>query len=149
MTATRTAVAGAAGRPRTNVRGRLIYRIRALRREPTALMGGGLGLLLVYLVIAPIVAMLSDALIVAFADSARTGQPAGQLTTYYLARAFTSPVSGLLFWEPLLHTIVTAFGATLLALTLGASLAWLVVRTDMRGRNWFAGALVLPYMMPS
>src|SRR5207247_1856490 len=40
-------------------------------------------------------------------------------------------------------------GATLIALVLGGGLAWLVVRTDMPGRNWFATALVIPYMMPS
>ncbi|HEV8230117.1 MAG TPA: iron ABC transporter permease [Candidatus Limnocylindria bacterium] len=150
MTATHTAVAGAAtGRPRKSMRGRLVYRARAMRREPTALVGGGLALLLVYLVIAPIVAMLSDALVVGAADASRVGQPSGQLTTYYLSRTLSSPISSLLFWEPLQHTVVTALGATLLALSLGASLAWLVVRTDMPGRRWFAGALVVPYMMPS
>src|SRR5437867_485831 len=150
MTATRTAIAGAAtGRPRMDMRGRLVFRLRALRREPTAIVGGGLALLLVYLVIAPIVAMLTDLVIVAPADASRIAQPAGQLTTYYLARTLTSPVSSLLFWEPLQHTVVSALGATLVALTLGASLAWLVVRTDMPGRRWFAGALVVPYMMPS
>jgi iron(III) transport system permease protein len=150
MTATRTAIAGApTGRPRMDLRGRLVYRLRALRREPSAIAGGGLGLLLVYLVIAPIVAMLSDAVIVGLADGSRVGQPPGQLTTYYLTRTLTSQISGLLFWEPLQHTVVVALGVTLLALVLGASLAWLVVRTDMPGRRWFAGALVVPYMMPS
>jgi iron(III) transport system permease protein len=150
MTATRTAIADVAtGRPRLDLRGRLVYALRSLRREPTTVVGGGLALLLVYLVIAPIVAMLSDLIIVAPADATRIAQPAGQLTTYYLARTLTSPISSLLFWEPLQHTIVSALGATVLALGLGGSLAWLVVRTDMPGRRWFAWALVIPYMMPS
>ena len=144
-----TAVTAAVGRPRTDVRGRLIYRLRALRREPVGLAGGGLGLLLVYLVIAPIVSMLSDALVVAPADSLRVGQPAGAVTTYYVDRTLTSAISPLLFWDPLTHTVVVAVGTTALALGLGASLAWLVVRTDMPLRRWLAGALVVPYMMPS
>jgi iron(III) transport system permease protein len=144
-----TAITAVDGRPRMDVRGRLLYRLRALRREPVGLAGGGLGLLLVYLVIAPIVSMLSDAIVVAPADSLRIGQPGGAATTYYVERTLTSPISQLLFWDPLAHTIVVALGTTALALTLGASLAWLVVRTDMPLRRWLAGALVVPYMMPS
>lgn len=144
-----TAIAAVGGRPRMDARGRLMYRLRALRREPIGLAGGGLGLLLVYLVVAPIVSMLSDAVVVAPADSARIAQPVGTLTAYYLDRSLTSPISQLLFWDPLTHTIVVALGTTALALTLGASLAWLVVRTDVPLRRWLAGALVVPYMMPS
>jgi iron(III) transport system permease protein len=144
-----TAITAVDGRPRTDVRGRLVYRLRALRREPVGLAGGGLALLLVYLVIAPIVSMLSDAVVVAPADSLRIEQPGGAVTAYYLDRTFTSPISPILFWDPLVHTIVVALGTTVLALTLGASLAWLVVRTDMPLRRWLAGALVIPYMMPS
>src|SRR5438552_1095121 len=117
-----TAIANAAGRPRTNVRGRLAYRLRVLRREPTTLVGGGLALLLVYLVIAPIVSMLADAVFVQFADATRIGQAAGGFTTFYLDRTLVSPISQLLFWEPLQHTIVTAVGVTLVALGLGGSL---------------------------
>src|SRR5207248_9266520 len=97
----------------------------------------------------PIVSMLADAVFVQFADATRIGQAAGGFTTFYLDRTLVSPISQLLFWEPLQHTIVTAVGVTLVALGLGGSLAWLVVRTDMPGRRWFAGALVVPYMMPS
>jgi len=128
---------------------RLVVRARMVRREPALLMGGGIGLLLLYLVIAPVVAMLSDAVVVQFGDQFLVGQRPGELTTYYLERAFSSPVAGLLFWQPLLHSIVTAFGTTAIALALGGSLAWLVVRTDMPGRRWFASAFVIPYMMPS
>jgi iron(III) transport system permease protein len=120
-----------------------------VRREPVGVVGGGLVLLLIYLVIAPIVSMLADAVIVAPADSTRIGQPAGATTTYYLDRTLSSPISPLLFWDPLVHTVVTAIGTTIVALTLGGALAWLVVRTDMPLRRWFAGALVVPYMLPS
>src|SRR5690606_35823468 len=41
-----------------------------------------------------------------------------------------------------------ALGAVALALALGGSLAWLVSRTDLRGRRWFATALIVPYILP-
>lgn len=126
-----------------------MYRICAARRDPTALLGCGLALLVAYLVVAPVVSMVADAFLLQFGDQFVTGGRAGELTTYYLERAFTSPVSGVLFWQPLLHTMVTATGATLVALVVGGGLAWIVVRSDMPGRSWLAGALVIPYMMPS
>ncbi len=113
------------------------------------LLGGGLGLLLLYLVVAPIITMLIDAVVVQPGDDFTVGQPNGQLTAYYVQRGFTSQVSRLLFWQPLLNTLVTSIGATAVALVVGAGLAWLVVRTDMPGGKWFASALVVPYMMPS
>ncbi len=42
-----------------------------------------------------------------------------------------------------------AIGATLLALLIGGSLAWLVVRTDMPGRKLINQLAVIPYIMPS
>ncbi len=123
--------------------------MRLARHEPALLLGAGLALLLLYLVVAPVVAMLSDAFVVQPADQLTTGQRPGELTVSYLQRAFVAPISRLLFWQPLLNTIVTSLGATAIALVLGGALAWLVVRTDMPGRNWLANALVVPYMMPS
>ncbi len=144
-----TIVARGVGRVSAIRPSRLILRIRVARHEPALLMGGGIALLLLYLVVAPVVAMLSDAVVVPFGDQSLIGQRPGELTAYYLDRAFRSPISGLLFWQPLLHSFVTAIGVTALSLAVGGSLAWLVVRTDMPGRRWFAGAFVIPYMMPS
>jgi iron(III) transport system permease protein len=42
-----------------------------------------------------------------------------------------------------------AVGSTLLALAIGGSLAWLVVRTDMPGRKLINQLAVVPYIMPS
>ncbi|MGL4381403.1 MAG: ABC transporter permease [Vibrio sp.] len=35
------------------------------------------------------------------------------------------------------------------ALVFGVTLAWLINRTDMFGRKWFATALIVPFMLPS
>ncbi|MEV4163109.1 ABC transporter permease [Nonomuraea dietziae] len=130
-------------------RRRLVYRLRVLRHDPTAALGLILLILLAYLVVAPLVAVLSDAFRLQYGDGVHAGQQPGEWTGYYLWRVFRSQISGLLFWEPLLNTLVIAVGTTLFALVLGGGTAWLVTRTNMPGRRWLAGALVVPYMLPS
>ncbi|NED55620.1 iron ABC transporter permease, partial [Micromonospora aurantiaca] len=96
-----------------------------------------------------LVSVISDAARVQYGDEARSGQDYGSLTGYYLWRVFRSPVSKLLFWEPLLHTVTVAVGVIVFALVVGGSMAWLVTRTNVPGRKFLAGALVVPYMLPS
>jgi iron(III) transport system permease protein len=60
-----------------------------------------------------------------------------------------SPVADNLFWEPLTHTLSVAAGAISISITVGGVLTWLLSRTDMAGRRWFATALIVPYMLPS
>ncbi|MER7542345.1 iron ABC transporter permease [Spirillospora sp. NPDC127506] len=128
---------------------RVLYRSRVLLRDPTVLLGLVLSAALLYLVVAPLVSVISDAGRVQYGDDARTGQEAGSWTSYYLWRVFRSPVSRLLFWEPLLHTLTVAVGVIVFALVVGGSMAWLVTRTNVPGRKFLAGALVVPYMLPS
>jgi iron(III) transport system permease protein len=52
-------------------------------------------------------------------------------------------------YTPLRHSMTISIGSTLLALVIGGSLAWLVVRTDMPGRKLVNQLAVLPYIMPS
>ncbi|MBE3007631.1 iron ABC transporter permease [Microbispora sp. NEAU-D428] len=128
---------------------RLLYRLRVLRHDPTAALGLILVVLLGYLVVAPLVAVLSDAFRLQYGDDVHAGQAVGEWTGYYLWRVFRSQISGLLFWQPLLNTLVVALGTVLFALVLGGGMAWLVTRTNVPGRKWLAGALVIPYMLPS
>jgi iron(III) transport system permease protein len=130
-------------------RGRWRYRFSVARHEPTLLIGIVLTLLLLYLVIAPLVAVLADAARVQFGDEPKTGQQAGELTGYYLWRVFRSQVSSIVFWQPLVNTLVVAVGVTALALLLGGVCAFLLTRTDVAGRKWLSTALVVPYMLPS
>ncbi|MFD0533637.1 hypothetical protein ACFQY7_07380 [Actinomadura luteofluorescens] len=117
---------------------RVLYRSRVLLRNPTVLLGLVLSAALLYLVIAPLVSVVSDAGRVQYGDEARSGQGAGSWTSYYLWRVFRSPVSRLLFWEPLLHTLTVAVGVIAFALVVGGSMAWLVTRTNVPGRTFLA-----------
>lgn len=128
---------------------RLRYRLSVLRHEPTHLLGVLLVVALLYLVLAPLIAVLSDSAQVQYGDEGQARQAPGSLSSYYFWRVFRSPVARVLFWEPLLHTVVVALGVTVVAVVLGGSMAWLLTRTDVKGRKWLSTALVVPYMLPS
>ncbi len=51
------------------------------------------------------------------------------------------------FWRALGSTILLAVGMTAIALPLGALLAFLMIRTDMPGRNWLEPFLLVPIFM--
>jgi iron(III) transport system permease protein len=73
----------------------------------------------------------------------------GELTIFHYARMLTGTLSKIYLYAPLQHSFVVSIGATLLALVIGGSLAWLVIRTDMPGRNLVNQLALIPYIMPS
>jgi iron(III) transport system permease protein len=73
----------------------------------------------------------------------------GELTAFHWVRMLTGIIGKIYTYTPLQHSMIVAVGATLLALLIGGSLAWLVVRTDMPGRKLVNQLAVLPYIMPS
>jgi len=125
------------------------YRLKIGWREPTSAIGVLMVLLFAYLIAVPIITLLHDAVEVQFGDNRRAGSEIGSWTLYYLNRAMFSPVADNIFWEPLAHTLSVAAGAISISITVGGVLAWLLSRTDMVGRRWFATALIVPYMLPS
>ena len=128
---------------------RLKYRYRLAMHEPTTVIGILMALLFTYLILVPIISILIDAGQVQFGDNRRIGSDVGSGTLYYLTRTFLSPISRDLFWQPLINTLSVAFGAIALSFVIGTTLAWLLSRTDMFARRWFATALIVPYMLPA
>lgn len=137
------------GRDSAVFRDRLVYKLRTAWREPTAIIGVLLTIVFAYLILVPIATLLYDSIEVQFGDQRRTGVPVGGLTSYYLSRALFSPVANDLFWEPLSNTLNISVGVIIISLSVGGVLAWLLGRTDLFGRRWFATALIVPYMLPS
>ena len=129
--------------------GNFHYRLKIGWREPTTILGVILTILFFYLIFIPILSLLIDAIQIQFGDERRAGGILGDFTTYYFKRTLFSPVSQILFWEPLKHTLSISFGVILVSLSVGSILAWLLSRTDMFGSKWFATALIVPYMLPS
>jgi len=73
----------------------------------------------------------------------------GELTIFHYVRMLTGALSKIYLYTPLQHSFVVSIGSTLLALLIGGSLAWLVIRTDMPGRNLVNQLALIPYIMPS
>ncbi len=73
----------------------------------------------------------------------------GEFTIFHWVRMLTGILGKIYTYTPLQHSMTIAIGSTLLALLIGGSLAWLVVRTDMPGRKLINQLAVLPYIMPS
>lgn len=129
--------------------GPLVYRLKIAFHEPTAIVGILALLLFTYLIVVPIVSLLGDAFLVQAGDEIRAGQDYGIFTMMYVVRVFSGPVARDIFWLPLLHTVEVAAGAIVLSMVIGCAMGWLVSRTDMFGRKWFATALIVPYMLPA
>lgn len=105
---------------------------------------------LIYLVIAPLVSMLYSAFTINERDALYLlEQKVGDFTTYYLNRTFFSNMSKALFYKPLINTLIVIMPMSLLALLIGGTLAFLVVRTDLPGKKWFARMAIIPYTLPS
>lgn len=135
--------------PQVGAGKRFAYKLKIALREPTTIVGILAAILFTYLIIVPIITMLSDAMMVQYGDERRADQNFGELTLYYLHRVFASPLSVDVFWRPLGNTLSIAIGAIFFALIIGGTMAWLLSRTNLWGRKWFATALIVPYMLPA
>ena len=105
---------------------------------------------LTFLIIIPIVKMLSATFMWQFEDTrlSRAADP-GSFTLFHWKRVFFSVMTETILWIPLKNTIITGAGVSFLALSIGIFLAWLVARSDIPFRKLIAGAAVIPYMVPS
>lgn len=132
------------------VRGARIRRGIAMGwHDPTTLIGILLLTTFLWLILAPVISILTDMFFVQMGDARRVGSDTGTFTLYYLDRILLSPMSGFLFWGPLRQTVTNAALSMLISMVLGSGLAWLLYRTDMWGRAWFSTALIVPFMLPS
>lgn len=101
---------------------------------PTLLLGGVLG----YLVLVPILMLVRSSL-------SPDGLPGSDgWTLQHFAEVYSRSSTYRLF----LNTVVFAISSTVIALTLGVVLAWLVERTDMPHRNIIRLLVILPMAMP-
>jgi iron(III) transport system permease protein len=103
-----------------------------------------------YMVIVPLYRMVATTLTYQPHDLTQVpGATVGEPTLYHYTRMLTGVIGKIYTYIPLQHSLTIAVGATLLALVIGGSLAWLTVRTDMPGRNLVNSLAVIPYIMPS
>jgi iron(III) transport system permease protein len=77
------------------------------------------------------------------------GSRVGDLTLAHWQRTFIGENAYAFFYKPLLNTLQISLGLSLLALAIGGTLAWLVVRTDLPWKGVISNAAIIPYVMPS
>ncbi len=106
--------------------------------------------LMFYMVIIPLYRMVATTFTWQLHDLTRVPDAeVGAFTLFHYARMLTGVIGRIYTYIPLQHSLTIATGATVLALLIGGSMAWLVVRTDMPGRNVVNQLALLPYIMPS
>jgi iron(III) transport system permease protein len=115
---------------------------------------GGLSLIMLvlmyFMIIVPLFRMVQTTVTWQSHDLTRVPDAVvGELTIFHYVRMLTGTLSKIYLYAPLQHSFVVSIGATLLALVIGGSLAWLVIRTDMPGRNLVNQLALIPYIMPS
>ena len=88
--------------------------------------------LLIYLIILPLVDMLSTTFLLSQRDLRNVpGGVAGEFTFYYWQRLLASELSWNLLLKPLLNSLTIGVGVSVCAIALGSCLAWLMVRSDL------------------
>lgn len=103
-----------------------------------------------YMVIIPLYRMVMTTFTFSESDVRYApGAVPGEFTLFHWLRMLTSEISRIMTFEPLLHSITVSLGATLLSFVIGGALAWMVVRTDMPGRQTINVLATVPYIMPS
>ncbi len=103
-----------------------------------------------YMVIIPLFRMIMTTITVQESDlRVLKDAEIGAFTFYHWLRMLTSQISRIMTYEPLLNSLTVSLGATGLAFTIGGLMAWMVVRTDMPGRNLVHVLATVPYIMPS
>ena len=108
--------------------------------------------LLTYLIVLPLVDMLSTTFQLAQRDLRATGgtmADVGKFTLYYWQRLLASDLSWNLLFKPLLNSLTIGVGVSVCAIALGSILAWLMVRSDLPFKKFFSLAVIIPYMIPS
>lgn len=107
-------------------------------------------LLLAYLIVVPLFRIVRTTFEVLQKDLRRIpGAQPGDFTVYYWSRLLFSDVSKSLLYKPLMNSLVIGISVSVLSIVLGASLAWLVVRSNIPYKKALSLLIIIPYILPS
>ncbi len=137
--------------PRANRR-RLRRAVNAVKlwiTTPHRWMGWLFLLVFGYLILVPVGEIILATLRIQEGDARRAGGAIGDWTLYYWQRTFTGDLSRRIFYEPLMNTLIVSVGYTVLAMTIGVTLAWLLVKSDIPFKKFIGFAALIPYIVPS
>lgn len=126
-----------------------LRRIATFLRKPQNIILILLVISLAYLVVWPLVNIFQDTFLVHPSEVSRVKQEAGTFTTYHWTKVFASSDSYKTFVQPLINSVVCATLSCTIAILVGGLFAYLVIRTDMRGKKFCSSLFMLLYIMPA
>ena len=137
--------------PNSSMREPLLYRLRAFVTKPANLLLVFFLCVLAVLSLMPMVTMLTNMFTIHLGTEKRLYRmPTGSWTLVHFQKLFEgSDWSRVNFWEPLKHSFIVAFGAGILGIAIGGSIAWFVTRSDLKCKKFISSVFVFPYMMPA
>lgn len=106
-------------------------------------------LILIAFVVVPLVSIAKESFILDATAARRAKAEEGTWGIYYWQYLLTGKMAKTMFWTPLVHSLTVAFFACLIAVPVGAILAWLMVRSDIPGKKILSFLIIVAYMMPS
>jgi iron(III) transport system permease protein len=106
------------------------------RLSPQALAGAIVAVVAGLLVLYPVAFLLQAAL--------NTGDPEARPPTEY---GFDNFAGLLQYPQIILNTLTVSFAATVMALVLGFTMAWIITRTNVPGRRFFEQVMIVPYYL--
>ena len=106
-------------------------------------------ILLFFLIIVPLLQIVQNTFTLARSELRRVDGQVGDFTLYYWKYVLTGKLSAAAFWTPLKNSVTIAFFVGLISVPLGSVLAWLMVRSDIPGKNFLSFCIIIPYMIPS
>ncbi len=105
---------------------------------------------LTYLIVIPLIEMITTTFTLEEVDVKRVeGATAGQFTLYYWKRLLNSVISNKMLYQPIVNSLFIAGSVSVISISLGSAIAWLMVRSDLPGKKFFSLAVIIPYMLPS
>ena len=106
-------------------------------------------IILFIFVVIPLISIVKETFVLDAKAAKRAKEAAGSWSLYYWKYLLTGTMAKAVFWKPLAHSLTVAFFACLIAVPLGAILAWLMVRSDLPCKKVLSFLIVMAYMMPS
>ena len=129
----------------------LKYRIKAFFSKPANILLVVFLIALVILSLIPLLTMLSNMFTVHIGTEKKLYRlPVGSFTLNHFQRLFRGDDwSRVNFWTPLVNSFIVAFGAGILGIVVGGTVAWFITRSDLKCKKFISSVFVFPYMMPA
>ena len=123
--------------------------IKSILFNPFNLMTLIAFIILIVFVVVPLVSLVKETFVLDATAARRAKAEEGTWSLYYWQYLLSGKMAKSMFWTPLIHSLTVSFFACLVAVPLGAILAWLMVRSDIPGKKIISFLVIIAYMMPS